>query len=154
MAPIKLQEYSLFPQQSIWLVKFHHPPFLHYHNFVVVHDGVQSMRYRDHGALLEFVADGFLDETVRLVIHVGRGFIQDHDFALLQQSASQAQQLPFTDTEVCSAFQDFFIQLFWTALSLWLSNLLPPGLPKSHYPDFSQTDPSSCGVVPVNRIGS
>lgn len=65
----------------------------------VVHDGVESVRDGEDGAVLKLCADGGLDEIVGLQVHSGRSFIQDEDSGLPQQSSSQTHQLPLTNTE-------------------------------------------------------
>jgi len=65
----------------------------------VVHDGVESVGDGEHGAVLELCADGGLDQVVRLQIHSCSGFIQNQNLGFPEESSSQANQLPLTQTK-------------------------------------------------------
>ena len=38
---------------------------LSHHDAITVHDGVEPVGYRQHGAVLELISDGLLDECIR-----------------------------------------------------------------------------------------
>ena len=54
-------------------------------NSVTLDDGVQAMRYGNHGRVTEFLRDKSLDRLFCHHIDVGSGFIQDYDSAFLQE---------------------------------------------------------------------
>jgi len=87
-------------EQLVGRPELHRPAGIHHQHLVRVHDGVQPMGYGQHGALLELVADGGLDEAVRLGIHVGRGLVHHQDAVLAQDGPRQADQLALTHAKV------------------------------------------------------
>ena len=64
----------------------------------VIHDGIQSMRYRQYGAVFELHSDSVLDEVIGLKVNGGRRLVQHQDLGLPQQRSSQADQLTLTHT--------------------------------------------------------
>jgi hypothetical protein len=60
---------------------------------IAVDDRVQAMGDGQHRALRELLADHALDESVRLVVDGGCGFVQHQDLGLAQDGSSNADQL-------------------------------------------------------------
>lgn len=65
----------------------------------VVHDGVEAMCDGQNGAVLKLSSDSGLYQIVRLQIHSSSGFIQNQNLGFPEESSSQANQLPLTQTE-------------------------------------------------------
>ena len=59
----------------------------------VVHDGVEAVGDGQHGAVLKLGPDRGLDQGVGLQVHGRRGFVQDQDLRLPQQSSGQTHEL-------------------------------------------------------------
>ena len=66
---------------------------------VIVHDSVEAVGYSEDGTVGKLCADGLLNEIISLQIHGCRGFIQNQNLGLAQQSSCQTHQLTLTNTE-------------------------------------------------------
>ena len=65
---------------------------------VIVHDGVEPVGYGEDGTVGKLSADGLLNEVISLQVHGCRGFIQNQNLGLAQESSSQTHQLTLTHT--------------------------------------------------------
>lgn len=52
-------------EQAVGVVELHEPPRVHHHHAVWVHDGVQPVRHRQHGAVREAFSYCILNEFIR-----------------------------------------------------------------------------------------
>lgn len=68
-----------------------------------VHDGVETMRNGEHGAILELAAYGLLNQLVRVVIDGRCGLVQDEDLVLAEESARQTNQLSLSHTFILAS---------------------------------------------------
>ena len=59
-----------------------------------VHDALQAVGDGEDGAVGELLADGGLDQVIRLQVNRCGGLVQDQDAGLAEQGPAQAQQLP------------------------------------------------------------
>ena len=66
---------ALVRQQMKGAANLRHAPGVHHGHAVAVHDGVQAVRNGDHGAVCKLVADGLLNQRVRVVVDIGRGLV-------------------------------------------------------------------------------
>ena len=57
----------------------------------------------EHGAVVELLPDGGLDQVVCLEVDRGRGLVQDQHLSLPQQGARQAHQLALAHTQILAA---------------------------------------------------
>ena len=64
---------------------------------VIVHNGVDSVRNRQHRAVSKLSPYRWLDEVVGLRVYGRRRLIKDQHFSLAQQRTSQAHQLLLTN---------------------------------------------------------
>lgn len=71
------------------------------------------MSYCEYCAVLEFMADGGLNQIIRLQIDRGRSFIQYQNFRFPQQRSSQADQLTLAHAQVLSAFGHLVQKTIW-----------------------------------------
>ncbi len=71
----------------------------------VVHDGVETVCDGQNGAVLKLSSDSGLYQIVCLQVYSCSGFIQNQNLGLPQESSSQANQLPLTQTEAQKSSQ-------------------------------------------------
>ena len=64
------------------------------------------MRYGENRAVLEISSNGSLDQFIRHVIDVGRGFVNDENLTLLHQCSGQTDQLFLPNTQIRAVFRD------------------------------------------------
>jgi len=67
---------------------YHRGTGVHHQNPIAVHDGIESMGDRQHGALFEFQPDRRLYELVRSRVHVGRRFVQ-HEYRIVPDDSTR-----------------------------------------------------------------
>ncbi|KAK1938123.1 hypothetical protein P3T76_009273 [Phytophthora citrophthora] len=63
-----------------------------------------------HRLVLERLLDGGLDESVRGCVDIGSGFVQHHHFTVLEQCATDADELTLTYRQVVSTFSHLEVQ--------------------------------------------
>ncbi len=98
----------------------------------VVHDGVETVCDGQNGAVLKLSSDSGLYQIVCLQIYSCSGFIQNQNLGLPQESSSQANQLPLTQTEAqniqSETVRSYFSQIInkhcWEGVYTWDSLLL------------------------------
>ena len=65
------------------------------------------MGHSDHRAALERFIHRFVDCGFSFDVDVGGGFVDEHDFGWFQNSAGNADELPFSNTQILAIFGDF-----------------------------------------------
>lgn len=72
-----------------------HSAFAHNNDFVWSFESGESMCDGDDCAVFKLFLDNFLNDLIVFHIDVGSGFVNDNDFTLFEEGATNAQQLFF-----------------------------------------------------------
>ena len=95
-----------------------------YEDLVRVNDCVQSVGNCNYSAVSERSVHCLVDNAFRSDVNVGCGFIDQHNPRRLENSTSDADELPFSDTEVLSVFGDLNRMMYTSVRSPFLSAIV------------------------------
>jgi len=82
-----------------------------HHYAIVVDNSLETVRDGDQGpvspVLVQILAQDLLDALVRLVVHAGGGFVEQHELALAHEGPAERQDLPLPVREVVALGLDW-----------------------------------------------
>ena len=107
---IKLKVNAPSLQQLLVSSHFSDPPFMHYHDFAGVLNGGQSVRDDQGRAVLDQTAHPFPQQVLCLGIHARGSFIQDQDSWVVDERASEREQLLLAYGERGAALFNGFLE--------------------------------------------
>lgn len=90
---IQLLECRVSRQQSLRIVAFQYPSLIKDEHSVKVNDGVETMRGRDDGMVLELRADYVLHQRVGMYVDGCGGFVEYEDGGATYHRAGEAEEL-------------------------------------------------------------
>ena len=79
--------------QRAWLVKLNDLAVRKHHDFIALHNCIQTMGNRDHCTTLKLVVDETLDFLLSHNIYIGCGFIENDYFGAAKNGATNAYKL-------------------------------------------------------------
>merc|ERR1719238_495457 len=99
-------------------------------NHVRIHDSVQAMGDSERRHVSKLLANGLLDQCIRLHVHVGSSLVNHQDLALAEQSTRQTDELALADAEVLATRSHWHVQLAWGAADDLTELCTAQGVPK------------------------
>ena len=105
------KEYPFFFDQLEWMSFFINASIFHYHNWVVVCDGIEPMGDCNHCCVSELLPNRPLNKSISLHVHVGSGFIEHKNPVSPNEGPCKTEQLFLTHRETLGRVGDISLQL-------------------------------------------
>ena len=88
---------------------FKHSPLVHHHYLICIDDGSQAMGDQKSRAILDKLADSFLDKEFILGIKIGGGFISNHNRGSLEEGPGECDPLDLSTAQALPSLADLRI---------------------------------------------